>query len=333
MMKRILNLMSQDLTLILRDSIVIYIIIGPILLALALRMFLPSVEDIKLTFAVDKNISEKHMTELQKYGVLEVYDNAQEVRKRVEGTDAVPGVVNENGKITVIFEGNEPESVIENYKTILEQVLFGNGRAQFTHKSIGAEKSTLYEIMTILIIITAIFLSGVAPGFNIVGEKDTGAIKALSISPMRFQEYIAARGLLSFIISIFIVLVSSLIMVEQLIQFWKLLVLLLFSFSLTTIVSMVIGRLANNQISAISAIKIIMPVYLTLPLASIFVPNKFQFFLYPLPNYWQFQALLSIYSNMGSTFGFWTSTMLTFITGTVYLILFTRIFKKNFGIR
>ena len=52
-MKRIISLMKFDLTNALRDSMVIYILAAPLLLAFGLRAFLPSFEGAEVTYAVE----------------------------------------------------------------------------------------------------------------------------------------------------------------------------------------------------------------------------------------------------------------------------------------
>jgi len=51
MVKRIFNLLHQDWTNALRDNILLYMLIAPILLAVGARFFLPSLNDNQYTFA------------------------------------------------------------------------------------------------------------------------------------------------------------------------------------------------------------------------------------------------------------------------------------------
>lgn len=332
-MKRILNLMRQDLALMLHDSIIIYIALGPILMALALRLFTPSVEDVRLTFAVQNSIGTEFIMELERYGNVERSDDRQRVINRVERPDMVPGVVSDGGKIVMLFEGNEDESLVENYQRIFSRIQNGAGAAVYSVKSLSSNNSYLVEILTVLIIMTTMFLGGVASGFNIVGEKDGKAIRALAVSPLKMREFVAARGLMAFIISMITVFVGSLIISGGSIDYLMLLIILLSSCTVTTLVSLVVGRMANNQISAISAIKLAMPVFLTIPMISLFLPQKLLFLTYPFPNYWQFRALRSIFSGGMINDDFLFSSLMTFVIGTIMLILLSGAFKKHFVIR
>lgn len=332
-MKRILGLICQDITLMLRDSIIVYIAFGPLLMALALRLFMPSVEDVRMNFVAENRIGETIISELEKYGNVQRLEDKQEVITRVERTDMVPGIIDDNGKLVLIFEGNETGSLVETSRAILNRVVQGGSSLNLKAESINSNNSFMKEILTVMIIMTSIFLGGVAAGFNMVNEKDVKAIQALSVSPLRMREFITARGIVAFVISVATTMLGSLILSGNQINYLKLMILLASSCMIIALVSLIVGRMANNQISAISAIKLAMPVFLTIPLASLFLPEKLQLLLYPFPNYWQFRALRGIYSSMEFNPDFWLSSAMTFVLGAAFLVWLSGTFKKHFGIR
>ncbi|AKL95759.1 hypothetical protein CACET_c23130 [Clostridium aceticum] len=92
-MKKIISIIKKDFILSLRDNIVVYIMVAPLLLALALRMFLPSVEEIKLNFVIEENAAAFYLETLQQYGDVEVLPHAEAVKERVGQTDAIPGII------------------------------------------------------------------------------------------------------------------------------------------------------------------------------------------------------------------------------------------------
>ncbi len=332
-MKRIMGLIRQDITLMLRDSIITYIALGPIIMALALRLFMPSVEDARLTFAVDGSVSAEYVSKLEQYGNVELFERKQDVIKRVESQDMVPGIVDEGGTLVMLLEGNENDALVQSMRSVFSEIAGEVSPIDFKAVSLESSNSFLREILTVLIIMTSIFLGGVAAGFTVVNEKDTKAIRALSVSPLKMSEFIAARGLVAFVISVAATLIGSIIISGSRINYLMLLVLLASSCTLVALVSLVVGRMASNQISAISSIKLAMPVFLTIPLASLFIPDKLMVLLYPFPNYWQFRALRIIYSGGAVSSDFWISIMMTFVLGTVLLAVLSKAMKKHFGIR
>jgi len=330
---RILSIIKKDYTLALRDSIALYIIIGPLLLAFAVRLFLPSVEDVKFNMAAEQSISSQTIEALSQYGEVEIFDSKDDVIHRVNMTDAIPGLVLEEGQIRVIFEGNEPQATIQTYTTLLEKVLLDNSDYALSSLSDDLDKPMLYGLMSTIIIMTALFLGGTVSGFNMVAEKDTKVIRSMAVTPLKMHTYLFSRGIVAIVTSLIIGLLSAIILSGITVNYFNLTLVLLASSPLIVIITLMIGRLADNQINSIAAIKIIMPVYLTLPLASLFIPQSLQVILYPLPNYWAFISLQSVFNAAEITGSFYMGLLALFISGSLYLFILTNRFRKHFGLR
>ncbi|AKL95762.1 ABC-2 type transporter [Clostridium aceticum] len=219
------------------------------------------------------------------------------------------------------------------YEPILETILNENPKFQMTSRQIGDKQPILYGIMSMVIVMLAIFFGGTVSGFNIVAEKDTKTIRSMSVSPLKMSGFVAARGVVAILISIIIGLLSSLILAGVTVNYYKILLMLLASSSMTVIIALLIGRIANNQISSIATIKVIMPVFIALPLVSLFIPKSWQLLLYPLPNYWAFMSLYHIFLGEGSSTWFFASISALFLTGTIYLLVLSKTFKNHFSLR
>lgn len=332
-MKRIMSIIKKDYALALRDSIALYIIIGPLLLAVAVRLFLPTVEDVKLNFIVDKSIQSEYIAQLESYGTVESLDSANQVYERVNKTDAAAGLVMENDQIKVIFEGNEPREIIQSYTAVFEKVLNQNDEYSTKLSVLSDKKPMLYGLMSTIIVMTALFLGGTVSGFNIVTEKDTKAIRAMAVAPLKMSTYLFSRGIVAVVTSVVIGILSAFILAGTSIDYTKLVAALLASSPLIVIITLLIGRMADNQINSIAAIKLIMPVYLTLPLASLFIPAQFQFVLYPLPNFWAFQSFQHLFLSEGSTSNFYLGISILFVLGAIALLALSRLFRTHFGLR
>jgi ABC-2 type transport system permease protein len=68
MFKRIINLMRQDWTNAVRDNILLYMMIAPLLLALGARFFLPSLNQNQYTFAVQSSLNSELVHRLDQIG-------------------------------------------------------------------------------------------------------------------------------------------------------------------------------------------------------------------------------------------------------------------------
>lgn len=330
-MKRILNIMGLDMANALRDNIILYMMVAPLLLALALKIFFPSFETGGQNIAAEQSLGQELIASLEQYGKVEVMDSADAVRDRVSRPDALPGVITKSGKPVLIFEGNEPEEIVHSYTIMLERALAGADLLTLEHKNVGSNRSLLYEYLIISILMMTIFLGAVVPGFNLIHEKDTKAVRALNISPMTIVDYVAARGLLAVAIGLVTVVLVSLIMVGTGINYPHLVLGLLVSSLLTTLLTLLVGTFADNQITAIAVLKIIMPLYLAVPIISMFLPEKVQYAFWILPNYWQFQMLKAIF--IGEGHSFWLSAVLTLTLSVVFLAGLTPILKKKLTLR
>lgn len=332
-MRRIMSFMRQDIATALRDNLIVYMIIAPLLISFGMKMFLPSVEKAGLSFIVEENVSQQVIVKLEEYGDIELLKTEAAVQQRVEKIDSAVGILEKDQGLTILFEGNEPPELIELYKTIVEQVSYNQQITQVTHRSLGKRGSILNEILTISMLMMAMLIGGIVSGFNIVAERDTKAINAIAVSPITTKQFIVARGVLASVLAIMIATGTSLIMMGSVVNYVHLITLLALSSLLTTLMGLIIGALATNQIGAIAVIKLLTPLYIGLPMFAFFIPDKFRFLFYWLPNYWQFQALGNIYFSFPQRFSFWNSTLLTFVLSGIYIIIFGRLIGKKLKLR
>jgi ABC-2 type transport system permease protein len=322
-MKAILNLLRQDLATALRDNIILYMIVSPLLLALLVRLFLPSVEATGLTIALSGQVGDDLVAALEDYAVVEIFDTEEEVIARVEQNDAVPGVILEDGELVLLFEGNEPEPIIEAGKAVMSAVTAPERLIEFEARSIGESSSLFREILILSLVMLALLLGGVVSGFNIIDEKDTRAVSALAVTPLGLRRYIIVRTLGAFIVASLVTTGTALILSGAAINYLLLAIAIAASILIIAALTLIVGGFANNQVSAIAVIKVLMPIYLALPIVSLFVQERWQLIFYPLPNYWQFQMLRNIFFGSQMTGSFWMALLLTLLlSGALLLIVF-----------
>lgn len=324
-MKAILNLLRQDLATALRDNIVLYMIVSPLLLALLVRLFLPSVEATGLTMALSGQVGDDLTAALEDYAVVEIFDTEEAVIARVEQNDAVPGVILEEREAVLLFEGNEPEAIIEAGKAVLTAVTAPERLIEYEARSIGERSSLFREILILSLIMLALLLGGVASGFNIIDEKDSRAVSALAVTPLGLHRYIIARTLGAVIVASLVTTVTALILSGTAINYLLLTIAIAASTLIIAALTLTVGGFANNQVSAIAVIKVLMPIYLALPIVSLFVPERWQLIFYPLPNYWQFQMLRSIFFGPQITGSFWMALLLTLLLSGALLLIMLKI--------
>ena len=328
-MRAILTLMRQDLASALRDNIVLYMIISPLLLALLVRLFLPSVEATGLSVALSREVDSDLAAAVEDFADVEIFATDAEVIARVEQNDAVPGLILEDGELALLFEGNEPEGIIEAGQAVLAAVTTPDKLIEFEARSVGESSSLFREILYLSLIMLALLLGGVISGFNIIDEKDTKAVNALAVTPLGLRRYIAARTLGAFVVASLVTSGTALILVGSTINYLLLSAVNAASILIIAALTLTVGGFASNQVSAIAVIKVLMPIYLALPIVSLFVPEHWQAIFYPLPNYWQFQMLKSLLFGGEVMEHFWLAMLLTFLLSGVFLFILLKITRSR----
>ena len=327
-MNKILSIMRRDLTGVLQDNILTYIVLGPLLLALIVRFFIPAMENSTLNFAVAEGVQEEIAVALENYGSVERLNSENEVISRVERPDYTAGIVERDGILQLVLEGTEPRALVETFTIVLQSAAAGKEAAAVTFKSVAQPPLGWTAVAAVALMMSVVFLSGAVSGLIIVEEKDSRVVQALAVSPLKAWQLLAARGLFPLVVAVVISLLAA-----RLAGFapdsGTLLAAMLFSAPLVLLVALLMGGLAYNQIAAIAVIKVLMPVYMAVPLASLFVAERWHILFYPFPNYWQFQMLLHVFGAGLEHVAFWPAALLTLALGAVSLFVAGAAFRRK----
>ncbi|HSM26216.1 MAG TPA: ABC transporter permease [Anaerolineaceae bacterium] len=331
--RRILNLLQQDWTNALRDNILLYMMIAPILLALGARFFLPSLNENQYTFAVQAGMDTQLVERLDLIGNLEVMETSDLVKERVLRSDDVPGLILVNGKPTLVMEGNEGEEALT-LQLVIEQALSGESLAEFTlTQAATSSRSLLKEYGAIIFILMNTLLGSLMMAFNIIEDKESKAMRALGVSPLSMLELTIARGLFALGISLVMVLISTTLLLGTQINYGLLIIGFFFSIALPVLSGYVIGGVADSQLKAIAILKFYFLVYLTLPIITIFIPQTSHFYFYWLPNYWMWHTFEQLFiGNLGGP-GFWLSGLITLGSSLLLVIIVFPFLRRQLKLR
>ena len=333
MLKRIINLMHQDWTNALRDNILLYMMIAPLLLAVGARFFLPSLNQNQYTFAVQSSLSSEMIQRLDQIGRILMFNDANGVKERVLRSDDVPGLIIENDQPQIIMEGNEGDEA-QVLRSVIEQALSGDVVAQYTlTQGESRARSLLKEYGAIIFILINTLLGALVMAFNIIEDKESKAMRALGVSPLSMLELTIARGLFALVLSLVMVVSSTMILVGTQMNFGLLLMGFAFSIALPILTGYVIGGLADSQLKAIAILKFYFLIYLTLPIITVVIPQKSHIFFYWLPNYWMWHTFEQVFiGNLGGP-GFWLSGIITFISSLLLVMIYYPFLRRQLKLR
>ncbi|MFW6213631.1 MAG: ABC transporter permease [Spirochaetota bacterium] len=304
-MSRMIALMKFDTKNALRDSLVLYVVIAPILLAIGLRVFLPSVEGSVATIAVavpsGNPAAVAFADRLEAYGRVERYESAAEVEERVLGTDDAGGFVpaagdtgGEGGAWRIVLEGNEPAASVEVMQAVGVAASSDTLVGEYTVTEEGT-RSPFREYASVALIMLCSLIGGVAVAFTMIEEKEQNVTRAFTVTPLSPFGYFAARGILAAFMGTAIGTVGHLVLVGTTVPFARFALAIVAAAPLPLLVALLVGGIAKNQIQAVAALKVVMLVYLTIPFVSIAVPRSWHWVFYPFPNYWMFRSFEDIY--------------------------------------
>ena len=107
MLSKVIRIFRKDVKIATRDTMLIYIIFIPILLAVGILLFAPGITDRATTVAMLSSDSQEYIDYIETYAQVELFSNMDELERRVLKRDDVAGIVTDGDSYQVIVEGNE----------------------------------------------------------------------------------------------------------------------------------------------------------------------------------------------------------------------------------
>jgi ABC-2 type transport system permease protein len=328
-MKTLFTSIGREFKLIFRNGISIFMVAAPAILALVFILVFGAVNETTLQLAVDDSVSAAEQAKLERIADVERFDDAARMEARIRATDAVVGVRMEQGEAQVVFEGNEGESFISGTSELVGMALSApETLPAYQSVPVAVKGGMAYNLSMIGMLLMSLFIGGATVGLSIVDERESGAIRAVAVSPMRFSGFIASKLLPALLLGLIGISAAALIIgkASLLPQY---LLLAVASALVSGMMTFAIGAFAGNQVAAIGVLKLLIPIGMILPISAVFVSEQWQFFYYILPMYWQYRAINAILTN---TSAFWP-TLLTLLVSIPWFMASVWLFAKKVKFR
>ncbi len=326
-MKKLLNMLRLDLKLILKDKIALYMVLAPTILSLVFLAVTGNMSEGTSKLAVSADLPQEMIEHIERVADIEIFDSYDLLEKRVKAADSIAGVYMKDGEPAILVEGNESKGFAESNALLVNRVLYGNP-VNFESVKVETTENTVLTISMASVLLLAILIAGAVSGFNIVKERENGVIRAIAVSPTGLLSFLGTRILTSLMLGIFSTIISVLLMGKSELT-PEFILIALSSLFIYGLVALFLGSFADNQISAFAAMKVIMPVFLMIPIVSVFVSEKLRFLFYPLPMYWQYESIVKALNGDGSGF----SLLMILLTGGIWFTIVLILRKKAFNIR
>lgn len=291
MFSRIRNLLAKDLLYSTRESILVYSLAAVLVMAVGALFFLPSLEQMDVTLAVDESVPPEVARQLEAYGRVEHYAGYDRLRERVLAFDDVPGIYYSGGEYVVLLEGNEESYVRELPGVILDRVLLGEDVVELSTVSLGRERSPVRKYTAMFFLMSMFLIGGMFIGLSIIDDRQSGTIRALAVAPLNVLEYMIAKSALGLVVVVASTLaVATILLGPAAVNYPLLLIWVVSSLGVAILTGFLIGLISNNMITAIAMVKV-MTLFITgVTMAALFLPDRLKWLLYVFPNYWSVEG-------------------------------------------
>lgn len=330
MFRRIWTIFKRDLKVNSKDFISLYILVIPILFAVLINLFAPGINDTTINLALIDGENQDQVEYFQQFAKIELFDNVDEIRKRVEKRDAMIGIVPENGQYYIMTQGDEPEGIVD-YAKLLNSfyeldvnIEDSNGELIEFGRTVPPLKKTLVNTSILFISI----LGGMLIALNIVEEKVDNTLSAINLTPTSRMTFVLGKSVIGILLSIFGSIALIYITGFGSINILQLLLVLLVTSLLSILVGFIQGLTNKDIISAAGSIKLLFLPLIAGVLAIEMLGDKWQKFFYWNPFYWAYKGNDVILSQSG-TWGqiLMYSGIVLVLCGVVYLFLAPKIRK------
>ena len=327
-MKRILNVFRIDTINGVRDKMVIYILVAPIIFSFFFRIIAPDFQSLSLSFVTLKD-QKATLEALEKFGSVEPVSSEAEMKERVGRSDDSVAIYKKGESFNLFLQGNESEEIEEIAKIILTGLQSDTTRyIDFKESDQGRFVAPVTVFGFTFVVIISFVLGGMVIGFNIIEEKESGAMRALMVTPIKKSELILGRSILGIIIPLIHAFLAVLILDLPTMDYLKLIIVTISSSIIGIVVGFLIGVISSSQMSGIANMKIsgwllLMPVIL-----GFILPERLHFIFFWSPTYWSFVVLKDIVNRSIN----WSSFAIQILwicltTATLFLLMMSRIKK------
>lgn len=330
MIRKIWAIFRRDLKVNLKDSIALYILFIPILLAVLINLFTPGINETTVGLALLEEDNTSQVNYLEQFAEVELFKTVEQVQERVEERDATIGILPENDRYYLMTQGNEPEGIVDYAKIVnsfyeLDITIEDTNSELFDfERTVPPFKKTLVNTMILLISI----LGGMLIALNIVEEKADNTLSAINLTPAGRLTFVLGKSVIGVLLSVIGTIALIVITGFGTVNLLQLLLVLLVTSLLSISVGFIQGLTSSDIMTAAGSIKILFLPLLAGVLAIEMLGDKWQKFFYWNPFYWAYKGNDLILSQSG-TWGqiFMYSGIVLLISGIVYLFLAPKIRK------
>lgn len=323
-MKKIVTIAGRDVKSGLRDFLIVYLTVAPLIIALLLRVFIGGAAEAPLTVAVFDD-GAPLSAELTPYVRVERYTSRAALVERVLRIDDVFGVIATPRGYELIWQGNELPQSDEALSSLLNRFAYGEAPVpvKVVVRAVGRQMSPLKLQSAVLLIMFTTVFGGMLIMLNLIEEKMSNTISAMNVSPASRAEFIIGKGLLGFIMPIIGSLGALVVLGVDTFNPSMLVVSVVSLAFISLIIGFGIGVMNSDPISGIASMKGLFIPLLASVFGAMFLSERWHFTLFWSPFYWGYQSINGILQGQ-ATWGSVAHNSLAILAITVAVFMLLR---------
>lgn len=295
MLKRIGMIFLRDLKVNTREFLSAYILIFPILIGIAINLLAPSINDTTVNLAF-LNDQEALIEYSEQFAKVEVFDSREAIEDRINERDNIVGLVEEDGALVVLAQGNEPESVTDFARLVLTfdelDVKIEDSTASIY--DFGKTKPPFKAMFVNLALLMTSVLGGMIIAVNIIEEKGDNTIAAMNLTPTSRPTFIMGKSVIGLFLSVYGAVVILLLTGYGSVNVGQAILTILSCSLISILVGFIEGIKNDDVMNAAAGVKM-----LFLPLAGAvaaveLLSDQWQMLFYWVPFYWTYRSNAAI---------------------------------------
>ena len=298
MIKKIFFVLLKDFKTSRRDFMGAYIMLAPLILAVAIVLFAPGLGDTTVNIAMSGSDAAEHIGYMRQFAKVELFGSEEELLERVRERDHTAALIPLDSGYEIVAEGNEPEFVAE-YVSLLSALYETGASAEQSSASLKSFGLTVPPLKTMLVnmmISMTVMLAGMLIAIGIVTEKTENTISAVNVTPLSQTGFVAGKSLFGSLTALAGITAGLFITGYGDINWLMILSVGLSSMILSVIVGFLQGLASNDLIEAAANVKMIMlPVAVSVAGYEL-LADEWQWTMYWSPFYWSYRANMAILS-------------------------------------
>ncbi len=275
---------------------IIYIMIAPFLLALVLSLIVPSAGSTTINVAVTEEADKELVEYLKEYAGVEILKDEAAIERRIKAFDDIFGLVKENGKYTIIRQGNEMEGTVDMLKQVVNSYENPNIKlpVRILFSDIGWKLSPLKQHGASFLVVFCTVFGGMVIVLSLVEEKMSNTLSAINVSAISKWEFVVGKSFVPFLVPVIGSFGMLLILNFPGINYGMVAVTVVACGFISLIIGFSIGVVNTEPIAAIASMKTVFIPILASVFGGIFISAKWQFLLYWSPFYWAYRSVEGI---------------------------------------